>query len=136
MSETEQSFRRWYDEVWNKRRRSVAHEIADPKMVFYDIDADGNSLTGLDGFFAFSDQLLAAFPDLHFTVHDSIGIADSAAVRWTAQATHKGAWEGHAPTNKPVTLKGMGFARWKNGKVVESWNEWDRLGLMKQIQGS
>jgi predicted ester cyclase len=36
-------------------------------------------------------------------------------------------------THKQVRITGMTFARAANGKLVEGWNNWDELGLLKQI---
>ena len=38
-----------------------------------------------------------------------------------------------APTGKPVTISGVGIARFANGKLAEGWVNWDALGLMQQL---
>jgi predicted ester cyclase len=40
---------------------------------------------------------------------------------------------GIAPTGKQVTLSGMMIDRIVNGKIVEEWEEWDSLGMMRQL---
>jgi predicted ester cyclase len=55
------------------------------------------------------------------------------AFRQTADGTHEGEFQGIAPTGKTVTIRGMGIARIENGKIAESWWEFDALGLMQQL---
>jgi predicted ester cyclase len=47
--------------------------------------------------------------------------------------THTGDGFGVAPTNKTITLCGMSGCRASNGKIVEGWNNWDQVGLARQL---
>ncbi len=40
---------------------------------------------------------------------------------------------GVQPTGKRCTSEGISVARFKAGKVVEDWVQWDALGLMRQL---
>ena len=40
---------------------------------------------------------------------------------------------GIAPTGKETTVTGVTIDKIKDGKIVESWNNWDTLGLMQQL---
>jgi predicted ester cyclase len=40
---------------------------------------------------------------------------------------------GIAPTGKQVTLSGIVIDRIVSGKIVEEWEEWDSLGMMRQL---
>jgi hypothetical protein len=31
------------------------------------------------------------------------------------------------------TVEGVAIDRFKGGKIVETWNQWDALGLMRQL---
>jgi predicted ester cyclase len=53
--------------------------------------------------------------------------------RWTAHATHRGEFMGIPATNKQVTVAGIDIYRYADGKRVETWREWDTLGLMQQL---
>lgn len=74
-----------------------------------------------------------AFPDIAFTIEDQMVEGDRVMTRWTARGTHKGTFMGKAPTGKSVTVTGITIARIRDDEVVESWGEWDTLGLMRQI---
>ncbi len=83
---------------------------------------------------AFVTTLLNAFPDIQFTIADSVEANDRVAVRWTATGTHKGELFGVAPTGKTVTMIGVTIFRVENGQVAELWDVWDEAGLMRQLQ--
>ena len=79
------------------------------------------------------EKLRGAFPDIRFTIEEIVSERDIVALRWTARMTHRGPHLGFAPTDAAVTVGGMGFARVRNGQVVEAWNSWDMMGLLQQL---
>jgi predicted ester cyclase len=75
----------------------------------------------------------AAFPDVKITIDDVIASGDKVALRWHSEGTHRGELEGLAPTGARGSVTGISIDHWKDGKVVESWTEWDNLGLARQL---
>ena len=75
----------------------------------------------------------AAFPDLQFTIDDVIAQDDKVVIRWSSRGTHRGELMGLAPTGKEATSSGISIDKIADGKIVESWNHWDTLGLMRQL---
>jgi len=73
------------------------------------------------------------FPDVISTIEDLIAEGDKVVARWRSRATHQGNYMGIAPTGKEVEFTGISFYRIEAGKIAESWNEEDELGLMRQI---
>jgi predicted ester cyclase len=126
--------RRWFDEVWNNRRKEVIYELSDPNVVTYGL-AEGQKASDIPEFLPFYDRFIATFPDIHITVEDVIAEGDKTAVRLSAKGTHTGDAMGIAPTGRPVTLTALILIRWKNGKIVEAWNEFDAWGMMQQMAG-
>lgn len=47
--------------------------------------------------------------------------------------THKGTGLGVPPTNNRVVITGMSIARIVDGKIIEGWDNWDRLAMLEQI---
>jgi steroid delta-isomerase-like uncharacterized protein len=82
-------------------------------------------------------QLLAAFrgafPDLRITIEDLIAEGDKVANRATYSGTHRGAFQGLAPTGKRFTIAGINVSRIADGKVVEDWTVLDMLGMLQQL---
>ena len=74
-----------------------------------------------------------AFPDLKLTVEQVVAEGDHVAIRWTARGTHKGELFGIAPTGKQATVSGITIDRWADGKIAESWTNWDTLGMLQQL---
>ena len=74
-----------------------------------------------------------AFPDVRVTVDDVIAADDKVVLRWHSEGTHRGELAGLAPTGARGSVTGISIDRWKDGKVVEAWAEWDNLGLARQL---
>ena len=74
-----------------------------------------------------------AFPDVRLVVDDTIAEGDKVVLRWRAEGTHRGPLLGLAPTGVRGSVTGISINRWSDGKVVESWVEWDNLGLARLI---
>ncbi len=77
--------------------------------------------------------LRAAFPDLHVTIEDSIAEDDRVVMRVTLRGTHRGAFQGIAPTGQPVTVSAFDVVRIENGKMIEHWGGPDMLNLLLQL---
>jgi len=74
-----------------------------------------------------------AFPNLRVDIEDMIAEREMVVARWTIRGTHKGDLSGIAPTGKNITLSGIGICRLSGGKIVESWDNWDALGMYQQL---
>jgi len=83
----------------------------------------------------FVGLLLKAFPNIKYTVEDSITNGDRVVTRWTATATHTGDFFGMPPTNKNVNMLGITIFNTRAGKVAALWDVWDQAGLMSQLNG-
>ena len=75
-----------------------------------------------------------AFPDLTFTVEDAFATDDKVVVRWKAEGTFENEFMGQQPTGeKGEPVNGIGIDRFEDGKVAESWSQWDTLRFMRNI---
>ena len=88
---------------------------------------------GMEGFKQAIASLRKAFPDLEVTIEDQVAEGDKVASRYSVRGTHKGAFLGVEATGKTVTWSAQVHQRVADGKVQESWLEWDQLGLLKQL---
>ena len=130
--ENKANARRFYDEVCNKGNLDLLDELADPNTVAH--QADGNDIRGHEALKQFVKMYYTAFPDLRFTVEDQVAEGDKVVTRWLAEGTHNGELMGIAPTGKHVAgVTGISIDRYSGGKFVESWRNWDTLGLMQQL---
>ena len=66
-------------------------------------------------------------------MEDIAAEGDTVAARVAFRGTHRGEFQGIAPTGKEVAFSSMEFNRVVDGKVEEHWVELDLLGLMQQL---
>jgi steroid delta-isomerase-like uncharacterized protein len=123
--------RRAFEEVWNQGNPDAFDALYIPNQVSHGLGIDVP--VGIEGLRRFVSIYRTAYPDTHFTVEDQIAEGDKVATRWTAIGTHYGDLMGIAPTGKRVTVTGMTINRIMNGKIVETWNNFDALGQLQQL---
>ncbi|HEY7149905.1 MAG TPA: ester cyclase [Gaiellaceae bacterium] len=74
------------------------------------------------------------FPDIHQEIHELRAEGDIVAHRWTTTGTHLGEFMKIPPTKKRLTTEGMTFSHFgPDGKIVETFNYYDRLSFMQQL---
>jgi steroid delta-isomerase-like uncharacterized protein len=122
--------RRIFDELWNGKNRAVIDEVMSPEYIHHDVLYPDS---GIDGYKQFVEQYLTAFPDIRITIHDEIVAGDAIVARWTATGTQNGDLLKLPPTGNRLSVTGITIARVMDGKIVESWNNWDALGMMRQL---
>ena len=67
-------------------------------------------------------------------MEDMIGEGDRVVTRWTLRVTHTGEFRGIPATGKRITITGIGnFRLSEGGKVVESCDSLDQLGMLRQV---
>lgn len=74
-----------------------------------------------------------AFPDLNSTTADLIAEGDKVVERHVATGTHEGELMGIAPTGAEAEVEGITIVRFEDGKIVESWDIADVMGMMQQL---
>jgi len=124
---------RWFDEVWNNGRLDAIHELMAPKFVGIGQSGPEAVIRGPQEFQTFVEQLRGAFPDIHVTIEDAFAAGDKVVARWSATMTHRGDHLGLPATGKQVRITGISIGRIVDGKIVEGWDNWDQLGMMREI---
>jgi steroid delta-isomerase-like uncharacterized protein len=130
MSEANKAlYRRVIEEGWNQHNLALLDEFyAD--CVYYNPATGEVKGEALKQFLA---SMLAAFPDIRFTIEDLVAEGDKVVTRWSGTATHQGEFMGLAPTGKQVPVTGMTIDRIVEGKVVEERVELDTLRFFQQL---
>jgi len=124
--------RRLFEEVWNKGNLPVADELFSPNYARHDSSTPDVG-RGPESEKKRATLYRTAFPDLRLTVEDIIAEGETVMARWSCRGTHKGDLSGIAPTGKQFTISGITVGRLANGKIAESYVNWDALGLMQQL---
>lgn len=78
-------------------------------------------------------SLYQGFPNLSRRQFDLLADGDRVAYRWEAEGTHQGEYMGVRPTGKPVRAAGMVMCRIADGRIVEEWGSWNKVGLLHDL---
>jgi steroid delta-isomerase-like uncharacterized protein len=124
-------FRRYIDEVPNQGNMKVADEIFDRYVAHR---TDGATLErGPEDVKRFTAEYRSAFPDFRISVDDQIADGDKVVNLVTFRGTHQREFRGMAPSGKEMEVKGINIFRFsEEGKVVETWDYFNQLRLMRQ----
>lgn len=98
-----------------------------------DVEAGGANARSLESWKALVTGYHAAFSDSRVRVTQQIAEGDLVATRWEITAVHSGNYLGHPPTGRTVMWTGIDIDRIAGGRIAESWVDWDRYGLLRQI---
>ncbi len=118
--------------AWNTR------EI-DRLMTFYAADFEGHDIglaqiyLGISGFRQMVNQYYSAFPDLSFTLTQTIVQDDCAAITWISSGTHRGRIMNIPATGRPFKVNGISTLTIREGLVVRSSVLWDVAGLLRNL---
>jgi steroid delta-isomerase-like uncharacterized protein len=132
MADNKENYRRIFEEVWNKKNLNVIDELVADEYVHNDASLP-EPQRGVEAYKQFVTLYHRAFPDIHITIEQMIAEDDLVTIRWTVTGTHNGDLPTLAATGRPISLTGITIARFKGGKGIESWNNWDSLGMLQQL---
>ena len=120
-------------EVWNARDLDAFDEIIAPDAITHDAQNPFSEMRGPEGARRVAEMYHTAYSDSRFEVQEQIAEGDFVVTRWTGKGTHDGELMGMPPTGKWVEVEGISIDRISGGKVIESWNCFDALGMMQQL---
>jgi serine phosphatase RsbU (regulator of sigma subunit) len=124
-------FRRYAEEVGNQHNFELVDEIFERYIAH---QPDGSTLVrGPQDVKRFQRKFHSAFSDFHISIDDQIAEGDKVVSRYTIRGIHQRAFRDMAPTGKEIEIKGVTIFRFSSeGKVVETWDSYDQLSLMRQ----
>lgn len=127
--------RRYFEEVLGAGDFDVVSALVDATYDNHSLMRDDTGFVGLRNRLT---ALRTAFPDLSVELHDLIAEDDKVVARWTLRGTHEGPfneglYNNLEPTGRSIAMSAITIFRLAGGKIVECWNERDRLGRLQQI---
>src|SRR5918993_2966535 len=124
-------FRRYAEEVGNQLNMEIVDEIFERYIAH---QPDGSTLQrGPQDVKRFHREFHSAFSNFHINIEDQIAEGDKVVSRYTMRGTHQGEFRGLTPTGKEVELNAVTIFRFSDeGKVIETWDSYDQLSLMRQ----
>ena len=123
-----------FEFIWSQCNLSVADEIIAPDYVGH-IATLPEPVRGVDAFKQVVMLYHFAAPDIRFAIQDQVAEGDKVATRWIAHGTHRGEFMGIAPSGQALSVTGMSFHRLENGRIQESWDDWDALSMLQNMTG-
>jgi steroid delta-isomerase-like uncharacterized protein len=123
---------RFFDEVCNGRKLDVADQLFTTTHRYNDPAIPGVP-PGPDGMKQVIATYQNGFSNAHWQVEDQFAEGNTVVTRWTGQGTQDGELNGIPPTQRPVRVPGIWIHRIENGKIAESSNVWDTLGMLQQL---
>jgi steroid delta-isomerase-like uncharacterized protein len=125
---------RWFEETWNKKNEAVIDELLHPDALLYGLTSMIHEpIRGPLAYKEFWRKIVIAFPDIHISVESTLAEDDKVAVRCGIRATHNGPHLGFPATGKKIDITGISIVTLTNGRISESWSNFDFLGIYKQI---
>lgn len=117
--------------IWNRGDLDAADELFAPGYVnHHGLIAD--LVLGPEAVKVSAALYRVAFPGLHVTVEEISTVEDTVVLRWTAR-TGPHTLIGDAGAPKPKSLEGITRSRIAAGRIVESWTEWDRIAVLREL---
>jgi steroid delta-isomerase-like uncharacterized protein len=123
---------RFLEECWNHGKLDVVHELFAANCRLHD-PVFPHLTSGADNLRNHIETCRRGFPDLKFTIDDTIAERDEVVIHWTANGTHKGSFLGMPPTNKKARVSGISIFRLENSKIAEEWSHWNLMSMMEQL---
>jgi steroid delta-isomerase-like uncharacterized protein len=133
MSEQDKAAARRVLEAWNNGELDAFDELFAADAVDHDSQNPFAGERGPGGVKKVASMYRAAFSDTHFTIEQQFADGDYVVTRWTATGTQDGELMGMPATGKAIEISGIGIDRFQDGKIVETWGNWDTLGMMQQL---
>jgi predicted ester cyclase len=126
------SIRQFYDQVFNRGNIAFADRVHGPGYRYHDITVPGAPVDHAT-YMARNAGFAAAFPDRKVHIEDLIAAGDRVVARAVLDATHTGLLGDIAPTGRKVRLASTIIYRFEQGRVVEEWEIFDKLGMYQQL---
>jgi predicted ester cyclase len=114
----------------NRGEYDAFDALLDPDYVIHSGSEDHHGSAGLADMVRGYREVLA---DMRVTVDDQFGSGDQVATRFTIRGRHEGELMGAAPTGREVTFTGICISRFRDGRIVEEWEQADVLALLQQV---
>jgi predicted ester cyclase len=122
-------------ELWASGNDVEARDILDPGYLNHQ-EPDVHGEASAEGLATYEDLLSdyhRAFSESTVTVLMQMSEGDLVASRWEFSATNTGEYLGRPASGIRATWTGIQIDRHRDGRIVESWVDWDKFRLLRQL---
>ena len=131
-TDNRQIVQRFMDECWNQGNLNTVMELVANDCRYHD-PVFPSLTSGAENIKNHIQTCRSGFPDLRFTIDDTIAERNEVVIHWTGAGTHKGQFLGMPPTNKKASVTGTSIFRIEGSKIVEEWANWNLMSMMEQL---
>ena len=118
----------------NTADAKMATELVSPEAIFF-VPGRPDPVRGPAGYLEIINMMRSGFPDIQWTLEETIAEGDKIVARYTMRGTHKGNFMGVPPAGKKIAVQALNIYRFSNGQIIEEQGQPDLLGLLQQIGG-
>lgn len=122
----------YFYEVWNKGNLEILDQIIDSAYINHN-PSTVNPPPGPEGLKPIILAMRKGFPDLNYTIEDSVITEDRVVARVLVKGTHLDSLFGIPPTGKSIEIRQINVESILNGKIVEHWRVTEELKMMQQL---
>jgi steroid delta-isomerase-like uncharacterized protein len=130
--ESSEAVMKRFVEFINTADAQLARQVIASDAVF-SAPTHAEPLGGPAGYLELLAILRNGFPDIHWTMEETITEGDRVAARFTMRGTHRGDFFGIPPTGKQISVQALNFYHLADGQIVKEQGQPDLLGIMQQI---
>ena len=114
----------WFDQVWNQANEDSIPAMMDKDAILHGLDSAGTT-TGIESFREFYKNFRQTFPTVSIEVTPLVHDAEMATAYCNVIAKTSNLRE--------INFSGLCVGRYKNGMLVECWNNFDFLKMYQQL---
>lgn len=122
-------------ELWSSDAKGKAENVFSPNYLNHQEPAAVGGVKGVDleGWKAIVAECHTAFSDFDVAIMTQVAEGDLVATRWQFEGTQTGEYLGRPPSGRRATWTGVQIDRFADGKIVESWVDWDKYRLFEAL---
>jgi steroid delta-isomerase-like uncharacterized protein len=128
--EIKQTARQFFDDLYNQANLDSIDSLVTSSFVYH---ARGEDVEGVEKFKEWISSDRAAFPDMQFTIVDSIAEFGKVATTFVVEGTHEKEFRDIPATHKKFETVGVTVFHFDGNKIKEAWIVVDGLSAALQI---
>jgi steroid delta-isomerase-like uncharacterized protein len=115
--------------TYNSRRPEVFDALLTEDCTLF---RDGAEARGREAVKRVLGQLYRAIPDLEYRIDDAISDGDKMAIRWEGHGTHRGDYQGVAPSGSAMSYAGITFYERRGDLISRIWVSTNLLDQLRK----
>jgi steroid delta-isomerase-like uncharacterized protein len=97
---------------------------------------DGAEARGREAVKRVLGQLYRAIPDLEYRIDDAVSAGDKTAIRWEGHGTHRGEYQGVAPTGNELSYSGITIYELRGDLIARIWVSTNLIERLREASES